>query len=148
MGSSKFFSRRTILLALLATLLLSVGLFQIKPIQAQTVPTATPSDPLWIAFSKVRDALESKFHTDLTIVSNWTYSETPFDGGIDDCVIVVGVVFDTIAHDEQIGIRRAIGGTDPDAHLGRQDDARPTLQRAAHERGDAADQPAVGDRAA
>src|SRR4051812_408460 len=86
MQGRSYFPHRTILLALLATLLLSVGLFQIKPIEAQTVPTATPSDPLWIAFSKVRDALESKFHTDLTIVSNWNYSETEFKGGIDDCV--------------------------------------------------------------
>ncbi len=71
-------------LALLALVLASALL--IKPIQAQTVPTATPTDPLWIAFSKTRDALENKFHVDLTIVSNWQFFEQPFDGGIDDCV--------------------------------------------------------------
>ena len=46
MQGSSHFPRRAILLALLAMLMLTAGLFQIKPIQAQTVPTATPSDPL------------------------------------------------------------------------------------------------------
>src|SRR3954447_14423938 len=103
------FSRRTILLALLATLLLSVGLFQIKPIQAQTQPTATPSDPLWIAFSKTRDALENKFHTDLTIVANWQFTETPFDGGIDDCVKAIDP---SQAHQLFYGWRFIITGMD------------------------------------
>jgi len=86
MQGRSHFPRRAGLLVLFATLLLAVGLFQSQPIQAQTKPTATPTDPLWIAFSKTRDALESKFHTDLTIVANWQYTEQPFDGGIDDCV--------------------------------------------------------------
>ena len=41
-------------------LVLAAALFQIAPTQAQTVPTATPTDPLWIAFSKTRDALEEQ----------------------------------------------------------------------------------------
>ncbi len=88
MQGRSHFPRRAIVLALLALLILSVALFPLasKPVQAQTVPTATPTDQLWLAFSSVRDALEKKFHTDLTIVAKWDWTETQFTGGIDDCV--------------------------------------------------------------
>jgi hypothetical protein len=86
MQGSPHFPRRAAWLAFLAVFLLASVLVQIKPIEAQTVPTATPTDPLWIAFSKVRDALEDKFHVDLTIVRNYDWEESQFVNGIDDCV--------------------------------------------------------------
>ncbi len=86
MQGSNAFSRRAGLLALLAILFLATTMIQIAPTQAQTQPTATPSDPLWNAFSRARDAVEDKFHVDLTIVRNWQFTETEFTDGIDSCV--------------------------------------------------------------
>ncbi len=74
------------MLALLAVFVLAGALFSISPTQAQTVPTATPSDRLWLAFAAARDALEEKFNVDLTIVRNWEFTETEFLDGIDSCV--------------------------------------------------------------
>jgi len=34
----------------------------------QTGPTATPEDPIWLAFSAARSALEEKINQDLTYV--------------------------------------------------------------------------------
>ncbi len=86
MQGSTHFPRRAAWLAFLAVFLLTAVLVQIKPIEAQTIPTATPTDPLWIAFSNVRSALEDKFHVDLTIVRNYDWEETNWVNGIDDCV--------------------------------------------------------------
>ncbi len=86
MHGSSHFSRRAGWLTLLAVLLVSAALFQFKPIEAQISPTATPTDPLWIAFSKAREALEDKFKVDLTIVRNWEFTEMEFTDGIDSCV--------------------------------------------------------------
>ena len=85
MQGSTHFSRRAAWLTLMVVLLLVTALSQSKPILAQTQPTATPTDPLWIAFSKTRDALEDKFHVDLTIVRNYDWAETEFTDGIDSC---------------------------------------------------------------
>ncbi len=70
-------------------MLMLVALFSMTPMtstQAQTGPTATPTDPLWRAFSSSRDALEEKFSVDMTIVQNWTFEEMEFLNGIDECV--------------------------------------------------------------
>ncbi len=71
MQGSTQFTRRATALTLLAVILLVGAFTHIQPIEAQTVPTPTPNDPLWIAFSNVRDALEEKFHVDLTIVQRY-----------------------------------------------------------------------------
>lgn len=86
MQGSMHSTRRAGGFALVALLLLVAAMFQSTPTQAQTQPTATPSDPLWVAFSKARDAVEDKFHVDLTIVRNWQFTETEFTDGIDSCV--------------------------------------------------------------
>lgn len=81
--------QRRIQFASALLLLLFVALFSVAPMtstQAQTGPTATPTDPLWRAFSSTRDALEEKFNVDLTIVQNWTFEESEFVNGIDECV--------------------------------------------------------------
>jgi hypothetical protein len=62
-------------------------------------------------------------------------------------MIVVGIGFDAVAHDEQIWIGGAICSADPDPDFGRQDDARPSLERAADERRHSSDQSPMCDRA-
>ncbi len=52
---------------------------------AQSGPTATPEDPIWLAFSAARSALEEKSGEDLTWVRSWTFEETEFVDGIDSC---------------------------------------------------------------
>jgi hypothetical protein len=50
-------------------------------------PTPTPNDPVWRAFSTVRDAIEEKKRVDLTIVQRWEFAQSEFEpGGIDNCV--------------------------------------------------------------
>lgn len=86
MQGSNHSLRRAGLLGLVMVLFLGTAMFQITPTLAQTSPTATPSDPLWNAFSNTRDALEDKFNVDLTIVQSWQFTETEFTDGIDSCV--------------------------------------------------------------
>ncbi|MEP7293180.1 MAG: hypothetical protein ABI835_15460, partial [Chloroflexota bacterium] len=85
MSGSSHFTRRAGWLALLAVFVLMGALTTISPTQAQTVPTATPTDPMWLAYSAARDAVEEKFNVDLTIVRNWEFAETEFTDGIDSC---------------------------------------------------------------
>jgi hypothetical protein len=89
MQGTRHFPRRAGLLALLAVLVLSFGLMQSAPTQAQTQPTATPNNPQWLAYSAARDAVEDKFNVDLTIVRSWEFAETEFKNGIDDCTTLV-----------------------------------------------------------
>jgi hypothetical protein len=51
----------------------------------QSGPTATPNDPIWLAFTAARGALEEKTGEDLTFVRSWTYEETEWKDGIDSC---------------------------------------------------------------
>lgn len=48
--------------------------------------TPTPQDPIWRAYSAARTEIEEEFNTDLTIVSNYTWEQSEFINGIDDCV--------------------------------------------------------------
>lgn len=48
-------------------------------------PTATPEDPVWLAFSVARAALEEEINQDLTYVQAWTFEEFEFVDGIDSC---------------------------------------------------------------
>ncbi|MFN8378610.1 MAG: hypothetical protein U0452_08060 [Anaerolineae bacterium] len=58
----------------------------VAPAAAQDAePTFTPSDPLMRAFSAVRQALGTRFNTDLTYVSNYSWEQAEFVGGIDAC---------------------------------------------------------------
>lgn len=52
---------------------------------AQGEPTATPSDPGWVAFSTARAAIEEEKNEDLTWVKQWTYEESEWADGIDGC---------------------------------------------------------------
>ncbi|MBI5957358.1 MAG: hypothetical protein HY866_01390 [Chloroflexi bacterium] len=55
---------------------------------AQGGPTATPTDPIWLAFSAARTALEEKTGEDLTWVRNWSYEEAEWKEGIDACHVL------------------------------------------------------------
>ncbi len=51
----------------------------------QADPTATPEDPIWMAFNAARNALENKINQDLTYVRRWSYEQAEFIEGIDSC---------------------------------------------------------------
>lgn len=73
--------------ALIVMLALFVQIGTPQRAAAQTGPTPTPQDQLWLAFSATRDALEEKFNVDLTIVQSWEWSQTEWTGaGIDSCI--------------------------------------------------------------
>jgi hypothetical protein len=74
------------ILALLALLVVGFGLPLGTPAFAQSVPTATPNDPIWRGFSAIRDAIEEKNSVDLTIVKSYEWEQSEWKGGIDDCV--------------------------------------------------------------
>lgn len=50
---------------------------------AQSVPTATPNDPIWRGFSALRDAIEEARSVDLTIVKSYDLEQSEWKGGID-----------------------------------------------------------------
>lgn len=80
-------TRNTFLLSFLAVVLTAVLLVGMTPlaVSAQGGPTATPEDPIWLAFSAARAALEEKINQDLTFVRAWTYEQFEFVDGIDSC---------------------------------------------------------------
>lgn len=87
-------NRKTAFYAILAVLIMLVGLTPLAanagtalPADnpAQGGPTATPEDPVWLAFSAARAALEEKTGQDLTWVTSWQYEEFEFKDGIDSC---------------------------------------------------------------
>jgi hypothetical protein len=83
------FSERKRALAMLASLFalaLLIALNVSTPALAQGGPTPTPNDPIWRAFSAVRDAIEAEERVDLTIVRNYEWEQAQWQGGIDSCV--------------------------------------------------------------
>jgi len=89
-------NRKPLFFALLATVIMLIGLTPLAasasgtapagPSSApQTGPTPTPTDPGWLAFAAARAALEEKTGQDLTYVMQWTYEEYEFIDGIDSC---------------------------------------------------------------
>ncbi len=73
-------------LLLLAALVLSLSAGMPSHVLAQAAPTPTPTDPIWRAFSAVRDAIEEKRSVDLNIVRSYEWEQAEFIGGIDSCV--------------------------------------------------------------
>lgn len=71
-----------LLLLLLVGLIVPIGV----PALAQSVPTATPNDPIWRGFSALRDAIEEEKSVDLTIVRAYEWEQSEWKGGIDDCI--------------------------------------------------------------
>ncbi len=72
-----------VLILMTFTLLVQVSV----PVLAQGVgPTPTPNDPIWRAFSAVRDAIEEERSVDLTIVRSYEWEQSDWQpGGIDSC---------------------------------------------------------------
>lgn len=69
--------------ALLMAVVLSAGAPRV--VLAQDAPTPTPTDPLWRAFSAVRDAIEEEKSVDLGIVRSYEWEQSEWQGGIDAC---------------------------------------------------------------
>jgi hypothetical protein len=73
-----------VLLGLLAfALVLSFGAS--APSSAQAAPTATPTDPIWRAFSAARAAIQKERKVDLTIVRKYDWEQSQWTGSIDTC---------------------------------------------------------------
>jgi hypothetical protein len=70
---------------LLVGLVFSAGFGSSPALAQQEPPTPTPSDPIWRAFVEARDALEEAESLDLTYVQSYTFEQTEFQYGIDDC---------------------------------------------------------------
>ncbi len=78
------------ILSLLALLLFAFSFQASSPVNAQGVgPTATPNDPIWRAYSTVRDAIEEDRSVDLTIVKAYDWEQSEWKNGIDDCTALV-----------------------------------------------------------
>jgi len=78
------------ILGLLALLVLGLSFSASLPVYAQAVgPTPTPNDPIWRAFSTVRDAIEEDRSVDLTIVKAYEWEQSEWKAGIDDCTAIV-----------------------------------------------------------
>jgi hypothetical protein len=67
-------------------LALVVSLTFSAPALAQGDPTPTPTEPIWLAFSALRDAIEAEHSIDLTIVRSYEWEQAQWQGGIDSCV--------------------------------------------------------------
>jgi hypothetical protein len=74
------------LLASAFILALWISLNISAPALAQDGPTPTPNDPIWRAFSALRDAVEAEHSIDLTIVRSYEWEQAQWQGGIDTCV--------------------------------------------------------------
>lgn len=82
--------------------LVSVAAFSPSITEAQFAePTATPRDPIWLAFSEARKAISADKNVDLTIVQRWDFFQDDWTqpnaehpqraAGIDSCVSTVGI---------------------------------------------------------
>jgi hypothetical protein len=80
--------RRLSVVGALALLVLTISVMVSVPVLAQGVgPTATPNDPIWRAFSAVRDAIQEERSVDLTIIRSYEWEQSDWQPiGIDSCV--------------------------------------------------------------
>jgi hypothetical protein len=62
----------------------ALGLSQV----AAQGPTPTPNDPVWVAFSAARRALEDKIKRNIQFVQQYTWTETEFTEGISSCRVL------------------------------------------------------------
>lgn len=77
-------TRGVIFITLTLLALFAVQFKAATPAAAQDA--AVPTDPLSQAYAAVRDALEEKYSTDLSVVTRWTFEELEFPTGIDSCM--------------------------------------------------------------
>jgi len=96
-------NRRSLISLLLAALALAMLVGLMLPsarLEAQS-PTATPADPLWLAFSSIRRAIEAEEKVDLRFVQKWDFYQDDWSAanpnhpqraaGIDSCVSTVAI---------------------------------------------------------
>ncbi|QPC81543.1 hypothetical protein G4Y79_17875 [Phototrophicus methaneseepsis] len=96
--------RQALLTALFVVMagVLSISVIAPTTVQAQfEEPTATPTDPVWLAFSEARDAITEAEGVDLTTVLSWEFWQDDWSipnaahpanaAGIDSCVSTVGI---------------------------------------------------------
>jgi hypothetical protein len=81
----KIFWRGGMVVLLLALLTLSTIMTSGTVLLAQE-PTPTPDTVVWRGYAAARDAIEEEFGVDLTLVRQYTYADSEFANGIDDCV--------------------------------------------------------------
>lgn len=67
----------------MVALLFSLNVMTPAAAQGLPEPTATPGDPIWRAFSTVRDAIEEERGVNLTLVQQYTYEQQEFERGIE-----------------------------------------------------------------
>jgi hypothetical protein len=102
---TKTVQARQLALALLAVLMLVAVAFTlpVRPTEAQGASaTATPNDPIWLAFSVARNAIQAEKKVDLTLVRSWEFEQADWTAkngehpaqlaGIDSCVSTVGIL--------------------------------------------------------
>ncbi len=91
-----------LILLLFLVVLLSLNL-PAAPVYAQNAePSATPNDPIWLAFVAARAAIEEEREVDLTIVRNWEFYQDNWEqphpqrgdnaAGLDSCNSTVHIV--------------------------------------------------------
>lgn len=91
-----------VVVMLAAVVLLSATLIQPGIVSAQFAePTATPTDPIWLAFSAARDLIEEEENVDLTVVQRWDFFQDDWSkpnashpeqaAGIDSCNSTIGI---------------------------------------------------------
>lgn len=83
MRQRKFASISSAIAAII--MLLGVIAVSFGSVTAQQPPTATPNDPIWLAFDAARTALEEKLQQEIRYVKSYTYEEAEFQGGISSC---------------------------------------------------------------
>lgn len=73
-------------MGVMVVILIALSLQVAAPVLAQSAPTPTPNDPIWRAFSAVRDAIEEERSVDLTIIRAYEWEQSDWQpGGIDSC---------------------------------------------------------------
>lgn len=87
---------------MMAALMLTITFSSTSIVEAQfEEPTATPRDPVWLAFSTARDAISEAEEVNLEIVQRWEFWQDDWStpnashpdnaAGIDNCVSTIGI---------------------------------------------------------
>lgn len=82
---------------LLFAMLVSISFSGTVSAQVSTQPTPTPSDPAWRGFLAARDAVETARNVDLTIIRDYSFTQSVWEQSIDTCN-------SSIARNEQRGV--------------------------------------------
>jgi hypothetical protein len=91
----------TVVMLLVVGALFSLVISPMSLVEAQTEPTATPRDPVWLGFSTARAAIEEEKGVSLRTVARWDFFQDDWTApnashpqnaaGVDSCVSTVGI---------------------------------------------------------